>query len=309
MKFDTSNLKFDNNEKLGEYAAKYGHISVLSWLYSRNLIKKTNTQICAYGAYNGQLITLKWLRRNGYKWDTSTLINAIYNGHTNVVKWALKWGLFTTKAWLVSSINNRIEILQLLHDSGCYFSNKSEYADQFGNYEVLIWMQKNGYEIHNRCDWYIIRNGLHVSENLLSDVSFRSYRKEMYKDEKLTQDQKEQKMINTLNWLKNTNYVWGNELHHCAIYVGNLPVINWLHDNLNILIWNEEATRWARKQEVLEWIIKNNYKFDVRLSNDLAKRGHNELLKWIILRGCPIDVWVTINKLFSDIAHFTGLPL
>lgn len=309
LNFGFENIKFDKNEKLGEHAAKYGHISVLSWLYSRNLIEKTNAQICAYSAYNGQLVTLKWLRRNGYKWDRSTLLNAIYSGHINVVKWSLKWGLFTTTAWKIASINNRVEILQLLHDFGYPFINKSTYAAQYGNYEVLAWMQKNGYEIHNRCDWYMVRNGIHVDAKLLTNEDFQYERENLYKDKKFTQEQKEQKMINTLKWLKNTNYVWGSELHHCAIYVGNLPVINWLHDNLKILVWNEDATQWTRKQEVLEWIIQRNYKFDIRLSNKLAKSGHHKLLEWVVLHGNPTDIWVTMNKISYNVTHFMDKPL
>lgn len=290
---------------LGEYAAYYGHNDVLSLFYSQNLIDKSNTSICASSAKGGKLETLKWLRRNNYEWDHLTLQYAIYSGSIDMVKWVIKWGLRSTSAWKVAAINNRIEIMQLLRDSNVTFTNPSIFASQFGNYEVLAWMQKHGYGINQKIEWYITHHGIHITLDQLIDKNAKHNRTKLYKDEKLTQTQKEQKMINTLDWLKNTNYNWTYNIHNHAIYMGNISIINWFNDNLKFLVWDEEGTQWARQEETLDWIITNKgYIWDERLTNNLAKYGEHKLMEWAILRGCPTDIWATTHKMMYK---FTNL--
>jgi hypothetical protein len=83
-------------------AAEAGHINVLEWT-------KTNTEvfcnmkegtdytphgilICARAARSGNTEVLKWLRKNEFEWDGSTIKEALDNGHMKTAKWARENG-------------------------------------------------------------------------------------------------------------------------------------------------------------------------------------------------------------------------
>jgi hypothetical protein len=51
-----------------------------------------NCELANCFSHNGHLEVLKWLRENGYEWDSEICSGAAKNGHLEVLKWLRKNG-------------------------------------------------------------------------------------------------------------------------------------------------------------------------------------------------------------------------
>ncbi len=148
-------LKFlvTNECELGEsvslYAAKGGHIDILQWLVEINY--KMHSFTCKYAVMGGSLSCLqwaiehgckfnvpevyytaaqyneihiiKWLRSNGYIWNSRTCVGAVRGNHLELLKWLVKEGCELSSEVCIVAMDkkkeNNTEIQQWLIDNNC----------------------------------------------------------------------------------------------------------------------------------------------------------------------------------------------
>ena len=86
----------DFTENTYAYAAEFGHIHILKYLYSisKNDLSKPiwSEDTFQSAAENGQIKTMKFLKKKKCRWNSNSVYFALYNQHIEAFKWLVKNG-------------------------------------------------------------------------------------------------------------------------------------------------------------------------------------------------------------------------
>jgi len=143
-------------------AIRYGRVNVMQWAHQQNFMENTRilvtwmnpfrTGACTTAAKYGQLLTLQWLKANGYAWNFVTSIGAPHGGHPRILERARCDG--TCEPFNIAAIHGHLNILQWLRENGCDWNeNTCATAAKYGHLHILQWARENG------CPWDITTCG------------------------------------------------------------------------------------------------------------------------------------------------------
>lgn len=168
----------------------------------------------------------------------------------------------TTYESLVSSVG----LIEWAVNNGCPFESTSflNQAANDGNLSVVEWLCDTHKFVWNSCD---------AAEN----AAFNGH-------------------INLLEWALKDNEINLSGIYSCAALNGRIDVLKWGVEN-NIIIGEASdesdiscvcnAAAEGGHKDTLEWLRKNNFKWDTFTTAGAARGGHLEILQWLIAEGCP----------------------
>jgi hypothetical protein len=135
-------------EMTGRVAAGLGYLSTLKHLHRQGRLELSEN-LLQEAAKTGQLEVVKWLRANGWPWNTTTCSWVEEGGHLEVLQWArangCEWNEWT---FAFAAQGGHLEVLQWLHANGCPWDGWTcASAAEGGHLEVLQWARANG------CPW------------------------------------------------------------------------------------------------------------------------------------------------------------
>jgi hypothetical protein len=89
LEIDVSDA-FSNHSCSGimQSAARNGNISIVRWMWSKNILDNTDSYCTEAAAEGGNLVVLQYLRELGYPWSRDLCLTAVVNGNLKVLKWA-----------------------------------------------------------------------------------------------------------------------------------------------------------------------------------------------------------------------------
>ncbi len=134
-------------------AVVVGNLDILKFLslHCDDASKTFDTIACLMAAGRGHLHVLKWLRANGYKWNSATTSSAVSGGHLEVLKWAIENGCSWERDGMMDLIaggRGDLEMMKWARSMGCRWSmNTFAMAANAGKLEMLKWISAN------RCPW------------------------------------------------------------------------------------------------------------------------------------------------------------
>jgi hypothetical protein len=135
-------------EMTGRVAAGLGYLSTLKHLHRQGRLELSEN-LLQEAAKTGQLEVVKWLRANGWPWNTTTCSWVEEGGHLEVLQWArangCEWNEWTCAS---AAEGGHLEVLQWAHANECPWDERTcGGTAEGGHLEVLQWARATG------CPW------------------------------------------------------------------------------------------------------------------------------------------------------------
>ena len=213
----------------------------------------TGTNIMKDAIEKGNLNNVKWIWENNTNWDEYK--DALYYftlaaslGHFKVVKW-----LHGVKC---------LEGEYACSDDGFYhYTNAMSMAADFGNLEMMKWLNEKDYEFDRYTFGRAFRNG----------------------------------NLDNLKWLKNMGCEWGDFeeysysriVNEALVYNGSLENIHWAKENG--FQFNEISYVVAAKYgnvRILQWLKNYEIPIDTKCFEEAARHGNMKVMDWL---NCEFD--------------------
>jgi len=126
-------LEYFFDDSLCNYAAYYGNLEVLNYLYMSGF--KLNKKVIEYAAAQGHLHIIIWVREHGCEWDSEACLATVHNNHLDVLRWLRGFDRKTCglpsnetdicpwdkKLYQIASNENRNVILEFALENGCNY--------------------------------------------------------------------------------------------------------------------------------------------------------------------------------------------
>jgi len=115
-------IKEGGQHKICIVAARHGYTDMLKAIKSKKLDAKIpfDERVSSAAAFNGHLLTLKWLKGNGCICDADTCKSAVEGGQKEVLEWGKKsgcpWDYRTTE---IAAQQCNVDILKWAIENGC----------------------------------------------------------------------------------------------------------------------------------------------------------------------------------------------
>ncbi len=280
-------------------AASKGHFDILKWLRTQNPPCPWDVETCIGAARSGNLEMLQWAYQRGCSLGNpynNSCTAAAEGGHLHILKW----------------LRNRTEDDQILdpdreNNTGiCPWGIKNcYYAIKGGNFELLKWIKANG------CPWER-NNNVYISFNSCAeaarmgrlDILQWCRNPEIHGDDicpmyELTCDNAAKGgYLEILKWAKENGCPWMETTCIQAVINGHLDILQWVlnktnngevlnpdrevelndayegfgicpHDNMILIAVVSEQF------ETLQWLIKNNYQYNLHDIRDYLENNRN----------------------------------
>ena len=181
-------------EMTGRVAAGLGYLSTLKHLHRQGRLELSEN-LLQEAAKTGQLEVVKWLRANGWPWNTTTCSWVEEGGHLEVLQWArangCEWNEWT---FAFAAQGGHLEVLQWLHANGCPWDGWTcASAAEGGHLEVLQWARANGCPWDELTCYYAAKSG----------------------------------HLEVLQWLRANGCPWDSRVRSHAKGFGHIKLLNW----------------------------------------------------------------------------------
>ncbi len=278
-KYDVSNIT-----DTCALAAQNGHIDVIEFCINNGC--KLNWISYLMAAKNGQLETLKWLKKKNIG-PLNTYVSSIaaYNGHYDVMKWLiLNECAINNLTGGSAAENGHLNILKLLIDNGCVMNEWiSGRAALYGKLHILIYLKEINFKFTMHTCNHAASNG-----QLETLILLKNYGCKFYDSTCLTAA--DNGHLEVLRWL-----VYGkceydkDKICISAAVNGHIPIFEWLIEikyelNLGFIFGNAKAKGYIH---IFEWLIKK-FKFELDLydiCNAAITNSYIHVLEWITANG------------------------
>ena len=279
-----------------------GNLNALK-IYRKYKCPWIGEQICSESAFNGHLDCLKYAHENGCKWDENTCINAAKNGHLECLKYAHENGCLWNEGICYYAANyGHLECLKYAHENGCPWDKCTcNYAALNGHLNCLKYAHKNGcpwdestcnYAAtngHLNCLKYAHENGCPWDENTCINAVYYKHL-----------DCFEYALKNNCKWISNKVKIFYELV---SSYNDNYKIIKLLNEKYPEI--EEELIKLASENNfkvikllnekypdvitISKYIIKNNYIWNISLTNLIVSVGDLNTLKIYQKYGCKWD--------------------
>lgn len=242
--------------------AAFGHLNILLWL--DKLGYRCNGNALAWASEAGHFEVVKWIYENDkeddYRYNPNTLAKF---GKIEILKWLLmkensnsRWRWWPTYEDLTLHFLRQgdLETVKKLYDGGLCYEGALDYAISHGMLDAVIWMDENtDLEIGSEGIEEAILKGY---SSMLEWIVMNHPRKIIENHLILAIKEKNLDMVKMI-----VNYrgdLMSRGAMRCAVKVGYLPMIRWLHRNT---VWKcgDDALSIAQKygyEDVVAWIRK-----------------------------------------------------
>lgn len=141
-------LKEEHKELIWHHAGKNGHVSVLTWLHSNDLMLTCDEKIWSDALEYGRVDVLDWLVERGHQVpeDSSIVHLGVRRGHISVLEWAQDHGCtFTEEDCVSAAMCGHLATLQWLRANDCSWDGRVlSWAEERGHFRVATWARING---------------------------------------------------------------------------------------------------------------------------------------------------------------------
>lgn len=217
-------------------AGNKGNLDVLSWICKRPTPSSWSYAVDNV-AFGGHLHILEWAHEDKNKELTSIYKYSALGGHIHVLEWALK-----KKIWV--------------GDGDHYdFSEVTNAAAESGQYDVLNFLRKNGFEWDSWTCAGAARGG----------------------------------HLEVLKWLRAEGCEWDGNVYLKAAEAGHLDIIKWAYENGLSRQEHCDMCGYAAKGghlAVLQWAHANGFPWGRFAMWWAAYYNQLEILKWVHANGC-----------------------
>lgn len=213
-----------DNRKLMNQLASIGNVHTVEWALKNGF--KLYTTMYVYAAQKGQLQFLKFLKSRSLTWHRNTLAKAAAYGDLECMKWLEDNGCpWSTGTFLQAVCCGKIENLQWLKDRHCPVDYKLfETAVRHGKIEVLDWLTDN------KCQGTFI-----------GSIAARYNRPHV------------------LEWLQLHNHCFYETTFETAVLWGHIDSMKWLKENNCPYNYEKlmKVAKYSNNESVVEWIRIN----------------------------------------------------
>jgi hypothetical protein len=223
------------------HASRGGKLDILKFLRDqggRIVEYKGNEQICIAAAENGQLEVLQWLRSQvpPFSWGAKTCATAAREGHIEVLQWLraqdppCPWDEWTC---ILAASYGHGNVVEWAIENGCKRSiDVCNAAARSGNLDMLKFLRTK-----HMCMF---------AHSIVNNAARSGH-------------------LHVLEWAKDNDYEFDNEVCIDAVKGGHLEVLQWLRSQ-------EPPCRWGKQT-----------------CATAAEYGRFDILKWAIEHGCPYN--------------------
>ncbi|HEX2579996.1 MAG TPA: hypothetical protein VHK67_06315 [Rhabdochlamydiaceae bacterium] len=259
LKFIFSEIEFNFDEKVADFAARDKQWHLVRWLIDQKL--KGSMQSSVYAAQHNRLEELELMHQAKWPMSNEVCARAAAYGHWDLVKRLIGKGLFCEESLLYfcAAKQGRVDLLNEIRQKKVPIARSSEnfwifFPCKHGNYDIDAYRK------------YALAIGAAWSGN-----------------------------FETLNWVEEQGFEWQHELVPiAAVHGGNLEVLKWLFQK-NCPYKSKELYQVAVFHEhihIIEWMIEFLLETsDFNVSIVVAKSGKGDLLKKLVKQGCPVNVY------------------
>lgn len=272
------------NDKIYNYAAKYGHVNIIKWLKT-NTTLKLNIDACNMAARHGKFSVMKYIRQCGVCYDTSTCAAAAEGGHGNIISYlknnGYPWDETTCEA---AARTGRLQLLISLRNHGCpWDKNTLSEAIRYNKLTVVFWCLENGLSYENAYFTAIWCDRLDILTYLCDNYPRP---KESYT---FCSEAAKCGNLNIFKWLVNSGYLVHIDTYINATKYNNLPILKYIASNLRLgrgINWKEAVINTAIEHNhinIFTWAVKRSpgIVLKIEIIRILIKRGDLETLRWI----------------------------
>ena len=286
--------------------ASYGNLSLMKWLREKNCPWSEETFSSA--AANGNFENMKWLREEKCPWSESTFYESAKNGNLETMKWLreeecpwtesvfsvtayrgnlghMKWLREEKCPWIESTFssaatNGNLENMKWLKEEKCPWGARTfESAAENGNLKNMKWLREQGCLWNRRTFAKIVLNknwGIKWRRYIEGDISYGLY-------------DTENKVLESIKWLKEQGCPWGPETFQNAAEIGILQNMKWLREKG--CPWNEETFYKAAENgnlDNMKWLREEGCPWNEQTFNIAVRVSKNlENLEWLKAQRCP----------------------
>jgi hypothetical protein len=215
--------KYNNLEKIWDWAAKSGYLEVIKWLHE-NLVEGCTTHAMDVAAYKGHFNIVKWLHENRTEGCSSGAITlAACNGHLDIIKFvhekypkadcsehAMNWAIR----------DGHFNVVKYIHENKLFYIDNLAimFAIECDHFEIFKWLCINN-----------IGNKLAMASHIDHAAMFGR--------------------LDVIKWLhkKVSIKCFTDDAMNNAVSSGRLEVVKWLHKNYPKLDYTKDAIDKAAK--------------------------------------------------------------
>lgn len=306
-----------DDENIEKYAVKYGSIEIIEWLHQTY---DWNEESVLWAIQKGRLNILRWLRKNGCRFNKKSFSYAAKYGHLHILNYLERWkgNRQISSSYKYDACNKAAEYGQLdclkwlkARDFPC-FEHVCDNAAKKGHLHILVWARS----LDPPCPWSETTSYLAAKEGHLHILEWMYHQDPPCPwSERITTNAVYFNNGKLLEWLKNKNHpsLWNDDLT-CST---SLDMLKWLR-NLNppcpwseytlinaatkrdwdLFIWaREHGCPWnektcaaiasTRNLNMLQWSVERDCPWNEKTCSEAAAHGYLDILQWARERGCP----------------------
>lgn len=273
------------------WAASDGYVNMLQWMKASNNTLQYPCEVMNAAIENNQVIVLDWLfkeRRISYTRDSLKI--AVKRGHLETCQWFINQSINICRCFVTMTkaaiLYDRINILQLLHQSGLHFHYSTDViyrAATLGNFQTLHWLKTMG--CTPEMTFEAIRGSV-IGGYLEILQLFDSFTLSSKHLKKLIKIAVYHNKLTVLIYLKAHYQIkCTKKLGRIAARNGHVQILDWLNIECAPLKYNTKTIDAAAKYgqlAVLEWFRSKNYACHCTpyTIDRVASNGHVAVLEW-----------------------------
>lgn len=313
--------------------AKYGSFTYLRKISDNhelwNLLKPQliNLDFCSYAAKFKNLLLLKWLISDGFKYDEITSSYAIINNDLEMLKWLGDChckNSNTIKLFRVEDLIKKTNQLREMYHKDTLLATYVSLIND--NMEMFEWFIQRDYAIDHATLQLLLKSNNTIKRNYFFKWFIDHLPSHILVEQIDVTTFVRENDFSMLQWSvergckvdKNATYiaVINNNFEMLKLLVDKKYAIDYycakqavIHDNFEILKWlvsngceiRKELTSDAivfKKFEILKWLVKNGCQWDDNAAYFMAKTNSFDMIKWAVENDCP---WT--KKICSNAAY------
>ena len=285
-------------------------INILKWIQTFHINDQPRwlKPMCSYTssilAKCGFLDVLKYIHSQGVLLDVHTCLNAIKEGHFDIVRWVYSkvqcWYHISSLNEIITSVANEaakyghFKILHWAVYNGCNIDARTSASAAFGGHiKILEWLEELFCDI---CSVNVSTNAIRGGH--IEVFNWLCEKKNcQYNEFTCTSSAAKYGHLQILKYLRSINYAWEESALINSVDSGHLEVVKYLLENNcpiseYILYIAAESEARNNKLEIFKLLFGNNSNYIRRsdICNIAAEIGNWDILMWAYENGCEINL-------------------
>jgi hypothetical protein len=186
-----------------------------------------------------------------------------------------------------------LPLMKYLHDKYPKIDFTKSLAAQTGNIEILKWLIAIN-KLPANVSWHVAYSGNIDALEFIADAGYELNERTAFAA--ATQS------LTMLQWLRNRNCPWDQDVYYNAALGGHLDILNWALDHrcpiANKPKWLFGAAISSKRLDIVQWAFDRNSRWDSHAFDILGTSGTQEIIRFCIEKGCMIS-----NEVYATMAQ------